>query len=173
MISNQYQNQTNFQGNLLKTGIKLPQKKFNEVAKIFSERTFGKPDLTLLGRREQNEQGRFYHSIDAVINGNDVTSIPTKSFKSMFEYLSPKKIAEELINLSRKFDSKDKAYLLKKEINDAQKRLIGIKFQLEHISKPDVVKRLQTIISRMEASIAQKEKQYARIKPADISGEWC
>ena len=59
MISNQYQNRIQFQGNLLKAGIKLPQKKFNEVAKIYAEKTNGMSDLILLGRLEHNAEGRF------------------------------------------------------------------------------------------------------------------
>ena len=39
MISNQYQVQPNFQGNLSKEGLKISQKKFDEVAKIYAKKT--------------------------------------------------------------------------------------------------------------------------------------
>lgn len=173
MILNQYQNRTQFQGNLLKAGIKLPQKKFNEVAKIYAEKTNGMSDLILLGRLEHNAEGRFYHSTDAIINGEEVASIVTKSLKSMFKNLSPKKIAEELVNLTKKFDPKDKANILKREINDAQRKLIGLKFKLEHLSKPEDIKIAKALIERMEACVSKKEKQYNKIKPNSISDEWC
>lgn len=173
MISNQYQNQPNFQGKLIKTGIKLPQKKFNEVAKIFEQKTAGKSDMILAGRQARNDLGRFYHNTDAIIDSEDVASIVTKSIKTMFKKSSPKKIAEELINLLRRFDPKDKALILSKEINAARKRLLAIKCQLEFTQNTDAVKRLQSVIERMEASITKKEAQYAKIKPARISDEWC
>jgi len=172
MISTQYQNQPNFQGNLLKSGIKLPQKKFSEVAKIYAEKTTGTPDLMLAGRLENGYKGYFYHATDAVMNGEDVATILTSSLQSMFKNLSPKRIAEELINLTRKVDYADKANVLRREINDTQKRLINVKFKLERTQSPTEAKRLQTLIDRMEATIAKKENQYEKIKPNEISGEW-
>ena len=172
MISNQYQNQPTFQGNLLAEGLKLPKRKFNEVAKIYSQRTAGKPDLILSGKRQQNELGRFYHATDALFNGKDIATILTSTLKNMFETLSPKKMAAELVNLSMKFDPAYKANILRKEINDTKRRLLNIKFRIEHSQSPAATNRLQALAEIMERTIAKKEKQLAKFKPLEVSGDW-
>ena len=63
--------------------------------------------------------------------------------------------------------------VLKREINDAQRKLIGLKFKLEHLSKPEDIKIAKALIERMEACVSKKEKQYNKIKPNSISDEWC
>lgn len=173
MISNQYQNQVSFKGNLLKQGINLPEKAFSEAAKIYAEKTKGKPDLTLIGRMEHNDAGQFYHATTVYRGNDDIADILSSSLKDMFARVSPKKIAEDLVNISRKADPEDKANILKKEINDTKKRLMTIKLQLEQNQPADVEKNLKVIKSRMEASIAAKEKQYEKIKPTEPSWEWC
>lgn len=173
MISNQYRNQVNFQGNLLKQGINLPEKAFNEVAKIYAEKTKGKPDLSLVGRMEHNTAGQFYHATTAYRGSDDIADILSSSLKEMFEKVSPKKIAEELVNISRKADPEDKANILKKEINDTKKRLMTVKLQLKQNQPTEVEKKLKVLQNRMEASIASKQKQYEKIKPTEPSWEWC
>jgi len=173
MISNQYQNQMSFQGNLLKQGIKLPEKKFREVAKIYAEKTEGKPDLTLVGHIENSDfDGQFYHSTTVFRGNNDIASMLTRSLKNMFD-LPSKKVAEELINLSRKFDPEDKANILKKEINDTKKRLMTVKLQLEQNQTEAVAKNLRVIAQRMDESIATKQKMLAKVEIPPVSGEWC
>ena len=171
MISTQYQNQTNFQGNLLKTGVNLPERKFKKVAEIFAKKTEGLPDIVLTGVREHDNNGLFYHSTDVVIKGEDEASILTHNLKSMFKNCSPRKIAKELVNLLRIFNPNDKAILLKREINSAQRRLLGMKFRLEVADNPEKANVLEEIVKRMELSIAKKQEKYNKIKPA-VSKAW-
>ncbi len=173
MILNQYHNQLNFQGGLYYKGGKLPKKKFKEVAKIFAEKSIGKPDLTLSERLAIGDAGHLYHATDVIIQRTEVASISSDSLKSMFEKISPTKLATELINLSRKVDKKDIANVLKSEINEAQKRLYDVKCRFKHSQNPKNAERLQIIIERMTNSIINKEKKYANVEPKLISNEWC
>ena len=173
MISNQYQNKLSFQGNLLKSGINLPEEKFKEVARLYAQKTAGKPDLTLIGRMEHNDAGQFYHATTVYRDNRDIADILSSSLRDMFERVSPKKIVEELVNISRKADPEDKANILKKEINATRKSLMTVKLQLEQDQPADVQRKLQVLKNRMEASIAAKEKQYARIRPTEPSCDWC
>ena len=173
MISNQYHNQQSFNGHLLKAGIKLPAQKFEEVAELYSKRTPGKPDLVIVGHVGNGDKGQFYHAATLFRGDEDIAGILSSSLKNMFEKLSPKKMADELVNLSRKADPEDKANILLSQIHAIQKRLMTIKLQLEQNQPKDVQKNLNVIKSRMESTILAKQKQYDRIKPGEVSGEWC
>ena len=150
MISNQYQNQMSFQGNLIKKGLRLPNQKFNEVAKLYQERTAGKPDLLLWGRTEQNESGKFFHSVTVYRGKEDIADIFTADLKYMFKKLSPKKLADELVNLSKKAEADNKAgeiKLLHKEwkrqlplIKKNLQKLNNLQFQVIGLSKHKYLK---------------------------------
>ena len=176
MISNQYQIQPNFQGNLLKQGLRLPEEKFNEVAKLYAEQTKGLPDLTLIGKTQNGDwSGRFYHETSAYINGDDVAIILTKSLKSMFEKFSAKKMAKELANVTKISESKDKASSLNKEICNLKGKIKNTKIKLKNTSDPISAKRLQVLIDNMEANLAKKEAQHEKLLPNknSVSNEWC
>ena len=99
-ISNQYQ--TNFQGNLYKTGLKLPQKKFNEVARIFEQKTKGLPDVTLEGKRNNNNDffGLFYYTVDYSVDGvKKIGEAFRPQFDEFFAQSAPKQIANKLANV--------------------------------------------------------------------------
>ena len=173
MISNQYQNQPNFRGHLLKAGIRLPEEKFEKVAELYSARTLGKPDLTIADQVANGDQGRLFHSTYLLRGDKEIATMSTKSFKRMFDSSSPKEITDELVNISRKTDPEDKASVLKREINSAHRRLLNVIFNLEKAQTAQAKKDYSIIKTLMEQSIAKKEKQYDRIKPGEISGEWC
>ena len=176
MISNQYQIQPSFQGNLLKKGLKLPQKKFNEVAKIYAEQTKGLPDLTLIGKTQNNDfNGQFYHATSVIIDGNDVASIITKDLKSMFKKLSTEKMAKELVNVTKISESIEKAFSLNKEIDKLKGKIESTRNQLKHTSDPLSAKRLQVLVDNMKANLAKKEAQYEKLLQikTNASAEWC
>lgn len=172
MISNQYQNQTSFQGNLLKKGLRLPNQKFRQVAEMYAQRTEGKPDLLLWGRTENNDAGQFYHSVTVYRGKEDIADIFTSDIKDMFKKLSPKKLADELVNLSRKADAQDEIAMLKGRISETQSRLNSVKLKLKQNPPEEAERNLQVIAQRMEASIEGNKKRLAKIKIPAVSGEW-
>jgi hypothetical protein len=176
MISNQYQNQPNFNGNLLKEGIRLPQKKFNEVAKIYAAKTKGMPDLTLKGIRSNSDfDGYFFHSTHAIMNGEDVASIVTGTLKSMFKDCSAKKTAREFVNITKGIASLKQEAKLVNEIADLQGRLQNLKLQIKHTENAISKKRLKVLLDRMETTLAKKQAELNKVRSEEItvSGEWC
>ena len=174
MISNQYQNQLSFQGNLLKKGINIPEKKFKEVAKIYAEKTKGKPDLILVGSTE-NEifSGKFCHFTTVYRGKDDIADIATISLKEMFRLFPSKKMADELVNVSRKTDLEDDAAILKRKIDNTKHRLKAVEVQIEKNKAPGVLSNLKVIAERMQDSIKNDEKRLARIQPKRVSKAWC
>ena len=174
MISNQYQNQLSFQGNLLKKGINIPEKKFKEVAKIYAEKTKGKPDLILVGSTE-NEifSGKFFHFTTVYRGKDDIADIATISLKEMFRLFPSKKMADELVNVSRKTDLEDDAAILKRKIDNTKHRLKAVEVQIEKNKAPGVLSNLKVIAERMQDSIKNDEKRLARIQPKRVSKAWC
>lgn len=172
MISNQYQNQMSFQGNLLRKGLRLPNQKFREVARLYAERTEGKPDLLLWGRTQNNTEGKFYHAVTVFRGKDDIADIFTPDIKAMFKKLSPKKMADELVNLSRKADSQDEIAMLRGKINETQHRLNSVKSKLKQNQPENVAKNLRVIAERMEATIEANKKKLAKVKAPAVSGDW-
>ena len=172
MISNQYQNQMSFQGNLIKKGLRLPNQKFNEVAKLYQERTAGKPDLLLWGRTEQNESGKFFHSVTVYRGKEDIADIFTADLKYMFKKLSPKKLADELVNLSKKAEADNKAGEIRGRIIETESRLDSVKLKLKQNQPEEVARNLRIIAQRMEATIATNKEKLAKIKQPAVSGDW-
>ena len=172
MISNQYQNQMSFQGNLLKKGLNLPNQKFREVAQLYAQRTEGKPDLLLWGRTEQNESGKFFHSVTVYRGKEDIADIFTADLKYMFKKLSPKKLADELVNLSKKAEADNKAGEIRGRIIETESRLDSVKLKLKQNQPEEVARNLRIIAQRMEATIAANKEKLAKIKQPVVSGDW-
>lgn len=172
MISNQYQNQMSFQGLLLKKGISLPEKKFKEVAKLYEERTAGKPNLFLQGHTEQNDSGKFFHSVTVYRGKEDIADIFTADLKYMFKKFSPKKLADELVNLSKKAEADDKAAEIKGKIIETESRLNSVKSKLKQNQPEEVARNLRVIAQRMEATIAANKEKLTKIKQPAVSGCW-
>ena len=172
MISNQYQNNLSFQGNLLKKGISIPEKKFKEVAKLYAEKTEGKPDLLLKGHTEHNDSGKFFHSVTVYRGKEDIADIFTADLKYMFKKFSPKKLANELVNLSKKAEADDKAGEIRGKIIETESRLDSVKLKLKQNQPEEVARNLRVIAERMEATIATNKEKLAKIKQPVVSGSW-
>lgn len=172
MISNQCQNQMSFQGNLLRKGLRLPNQKFKEVAKLYAERTEGKPDLLLWGRTENNTEGKFYHAVTVFRGKDDIADIFTPDIKDMFKRLSPKKMADELVNLSKRAEANEKAGEIRGKIMETENRLKSVKSKLKQNPPENVAKNLKVIAERMEATIEANKKKLAKVKVPTVSGDW-
>ena len=171
MITNQ--NQTNFQGNLLKKGLNLPSQNFREVAQLYAARTEGKPDLKLVGHTENSDfDGKFYHSVIVYRGKEDIADIFTADIKNMFKKLSPKKLANELVNLSKRAEADDEIAELRKKINETQGRLNSVRSKLKQNQPDEVAKNLQVIAQRMEESIAGNKKRIEKVKKPSVSNAW-
>lgn len=174
MISNQYQIQPNFQGNLVKEGLKLPKKKFNEVAKLYAGKK-DLPDLKLSGMQNNSDSsGRFFHTTSVYLGNKDIASIITGSFKRMFKDCSPKEIVKELINVTKRYAQNKELYQLKGDIKSLQAKIRNMNKQLKYTTEPVSKKSLQIICDRMEQTLKRKEEKLETLKRSlsKISGEW-
>ena len=179
MISNQYQIQPSFQGNLLKEGVKLPQKKFNEVAKIFAEKTKGMPDLTLYDQGGRDVFGNkichltyALHSKDA-LKGGSRALMYTEVFKQMFRDYSPTKIAEDLANIVKEFAREKRHKELDKELAILYNKMNNIKNQLKKTSELADKNRLEVMLNETEQAIDETEiKMMEQIKYTKYNGLW-
>lgn len=176
MISNQYQIQPNFRGNLLKEGLKFPQKKFNEVAKIYAEKTKGMPDLHLHGMQLYMD-GHFYHSTYAIHSIEDIDKsgcralIKTGDLKQMFKDYSPVKMAEELANITRKFAAFKKLDNLDKELDSLYAKRNNIESQIKNSTNFAEKDDLQVLLDKIERNIEYKEEKVKNIKHKYIYAE--
>ena len=168
------QTSVSFKGNLLKEGLKLPQKKFNEVAKLYAEQTKGLPDLKLIGKRYNNMMdGFFYHATQAFM-GNNVATIDTGSFKNMFKDYSPKRIAEELINITKEFVKNQQFNKYTEEIDGLYTKLYSTERKLKQATDSVDKNRLQALCEKIERTIEHKEEMIGDIKRSrcEVSKEW-
>jgi len=176
MISNQYQIQPSFQGNLLKEGVKLPQKKFNEVAKIFAEKTQGMPDLTLLGYSGRDDN-KFYHLTYALhskdaLKGGSKALMHTGKFKQMFRDCSPTKIAEDLANIVKEFAREKRYQELDKELDTLYGKMNNIRSQLKNITNLAEKDSLRALLKETEQAIDETEVKIEQIKHTRYNGLW-
>ena len=174
MISNQYQ--INFKGNLIKKGIVIPEKKFNEVAQIYKKQTKGLPDLTLSGKRENDDwDGQFIHLTNAIINGEEFEVLSTGALKRAFKEFSPKAVAKELVNITKRYITKEKASHLSAEIESLKYKIENIGIQLKHTKDAKYSNRLKVISERMNTTLTKKEEEYAKLKEDinKLTNEWC
>lgn len=180
-ISNQYQ--TSFEANLYKSGLKVSEKKFREVARIFAEKTKNKPDIpniTLVGKiNNSDSDGRFYHTVEMMTDYYDfsVANIVTSFFKDyIFNVLSPKKIAGELINVYRRTDEFDPANVILTQIRKVKKSKAMEEFRSETLKaagKDDMAKAHDFLAEQMEQKIQTLEKSYKKVAPKEIHPLWC
>ena len=155
MILNQYQIQPNFQGNLLKEGLKLPQKKFNEVAKLYAEQTKGMPDLFLLGYKDSTTAS---YSKDAIENCKPLATIETEILQNKFKDYSPIKIVKELVKIAKEFEASKKYDTLEKELDSLYADMNNIRTQLKNTSDPVEKNQLRISLKKIELDIDKKQE---------------
>lgn len=175
---NSQTNQPNFQGNLYKAGVKISERKFKQVAELFAQKTEGMPDMTLVTLRNNSDSdGRFYHTVEVMVNGNSVANIIAGTFKNMFNALSPKKMVAELINVYRTTNPQDPANILLAEINEVKRAKFINEFRRENLlalGKKDLIQKYDVLIEQNAQRLARLEKQYKRVRLKEIpSGTWC
>lgn len=178
---NNQANQPNFQGNLYRVGVKLPKKKFDEVAKLFAQKTEGFPDAVLVEETFKSIEGDMVKSTCLTSSNNlfDV-AILTSDFNEKFNKYAPKTIANELANAWKSNFYENEISRLRNESEQAQKLLVGAKNKVKVMAESgrlNFAKNYVVIASSIDAKITRLnteiEKLRAKEEKLKVKWIWC
>ena len=167
-VTNQNNFNQNFEGVLSKArGFRLPKQKFEEVQRIYEQKSKGLPDIELGSHYVQRDDGSTFRCADIMIGKDEdfmkgSESVSIEKLRLMFKDLPADKIAKAFVDLAKRAKLMASKFELDWELSLLKPKIAGVRRQAEESAKLGHTihaRRFDNFANILEQRAAGLEKQ--------------